>query len=70
MHESCSVQQVRSEDESAPISPKDETPKGNKVTWAANKRFKILKIKFKFPIDRTFDFLGLVLGCIEANFCK
>ena len=43
------------------------------VNWAANKRFEILKFKLKFPIARTFElsnFLGLVLGCIEAKFCK
>ena len=40
------------------------------VDWAANKRFKILKFKFKFPIGRTFEMIGLVLGCIEAKFCK
>ena len=38
--------------------------------WAANKRFKISKFKFEFPRARTYEMKGLVLGCIEAKFCK
>ena len=40
------------------------------VPWVANKRFEISKFKFKFPRARTYEIIGLVLGCIEANFCK
>ena len=28
------------------------------------------KFKFKFPRARTYEMIGLVLGCIEAKFCK
>ena len=38
--------------------------------WAANKSFEALKFKFKFPRARTFELLGLVLGCIDAKFHK
>ena len=38
--------------------------------WAAKKSFKNLKFKLKFPIARISNFLGLVLGWIEANICK
>ena len=38
--------------------------------WVANKRFEISKFKFKFPRARTYEIIGLVLGCIEAKFCK
>ena len=31
------------------------TADGDTVYWAANKRFEILKFKFKFPIARTFE---------------
>ena len=41
-----------------------------KVNWVANKRFEISKFKFKFPRARTYEMIGLVLGCIEAKFCK
>ena len=41
-----------------------------KANWAANKRFEISKFKFKFPRARTYEMIGLVLGCIEAKFCK
>ena len=41
-----------------------------KAIWAANKRFEISKFKFKFPRARTYEIIGLVLGCIEAKFCK
>ena len=40
------------------------------VRWVANKRFEISKFKFKFPRARTYEIIGLVLGCIEAKFCK
>ena len=40
------------------------------VPWVANKRFEISKFKFKFPRARTYEIIGLVLGCIEAKFCK
>ena len=38
------------------------------VAWVANKRFEISK--FKFPRARTYEIIGLVLGCIEAKVCK
>ena len=38
--------------------------------WVANKLFEISKFKFKFPRARTYEIIGLVFGCIEANFCK
>ena len=41
-----------------------------KVHWVANKSFEISKFKFKFPRARTYEIIGLVLGCIEAKFCK
>ena len=41
-----------------------------KVCWAANKRFEISKFKFKFPRARTYEMMGIVLGCIEAKVCK
>ena len=41
-----------------------------KVNWAANKRFEISRFKFKFPRARAYEIIGLVLGCIEAKFCK
>ena len=44
--------------------------KAASVIWAANKRFEILKLRFKFPRARTYEIIGLVLGCIEAKFCK
>ena len=40
------------------------------VCWVANKRFEISKFQFKFPRARTYEIIGLVLGCIEAKFCK
>ena len=40
------------------------------VAWVANKRFEISKFKFKFPRARTYEIIGLVLGCIETKFCK
>ena len=40
------------------------------VPWVANKRFEISKFKFEFPRARTYEIIGLVLGCIEAKFCK
>ena len=46
---------------------------GGMVFWVANKRFEISKLKFKFPRARTYELtnlLWLVLGCIEAKFCK
>ena len=42
----------------------------SKALWVANKRFEISKFKFKFPRARTYKMIVLVLGCIEANFCK
>ena len=41
-----------------------------KATWAANKRLETSKFKFKFPRARNLEIIGLVLGCIEAKFCK
>ena len=38
--------------------------------WVANKRYEISKFKFKFPRARIYEIIGLVLGCIEATFCK
>ena len=43
--------------------------RGN-LPWVANKRFEISKFKFKFPRARTYEIMGLVLGCIEARFSK
>ena len=40
------------------------------VNWAANKRFDISRCEFKLPKARTYEMIGLVLGCIEATFCK
>ena len=40
------------------------------VYWAANKRLETSKFKFKFPRARTIELIWLVLGCIEAKFCK
>ena len=40
------------------------------VSWAANKRLETSKFKFKFPRARNLEIIGLVLGCIEAKFCK
>ena len=40
------------------------------VPWAANERFEIAKFKFEFPRARTYEMIGLVLGCIQAKFCK
>ena len=40
------------------------------VGWAAKKRFEISKSKFILPRVRTYEMIGLVLGCIEINFCK
>ena len=40
------------------------------LDWVANKRFEISKFKFKFPRARTYEIIGLVLGCIDAKFCK
>ena len=41
-----------------------------RYAWVADKRFEISKFKFKFPRARTYEIIGLVLGCIEAKFCK
>ena len=38
-----------------------------KVLWAAYKMFEISRFKFKFPRARTYEIIGLVLGCIEAK---
>ena len=40
------------------------------VLWAANQRLETSKFKFKFPRARNLEIIGLVLGCIEAKFCK
>ena len=40
------------------------------VIWAANKRLDTSKFKFKFSRARNLEIIGLVLGCIEAKFCK
>ena len=47
-----------------------KNPWGDKVLWVANKRFVSSKFKFNFPRVRHLEIIGLVLGCIEANFCK
>ena len=57
------------------ISPlfRSENPffkRNRNVYWFANKRFEISKFKFKFPRARTYEIVGLVLGCVEAKFCK
>ena len=38
-----------------------------KVIWVANKRFEISKFKFKFPRARTYEIIGLVLGCTSSG---
>ena len=48
----------------------DEEVGSRKYLWAANKRLETSKCKFKFPRARNLEIIGLVLGCIEANFCK
>ena len=40
------------------------------VLWAANKRLETSKFKFRFPRARNLEIIWLVLGCIEAKFCK
>ena len=40
------------------------------VIWAANKRFEIQSSSSKFRELELANFTGLVLGCIEAKFCK
>ena len=40
------------------------------VHWAAIKRLETSKFKFKFPRARNLEIIGLVLGCVEAKFCK
>ena len=40
------------------------------VIWAANKLLETSKFKLKFPRARNLEIIGLVLGCIEAKFCK
>ena len=40
------------------------------VRWAANKRLEISNFNFKFRRARNYEVIGLVLGCIEATFCK
>ena len=40
------------------------------VPWVANNQLEISKFKFNFPRARTYEMIGLVLGCIEAKFCK
>ena len=41
-----------------------------KADCAVNKRLEISKFNFKFPRARNYEIIGLVLGCIEAKFCK
>ena len=41
-----------------------------RLAWAANKRFEISKFIFKLRRARTYEMIGLVLGCIDAKFCK
>ena len=43
---------------------------GGKARWAANTRLEISNSNFKFPRARNYEVIGLVLGCIEAKFCK
>ena len=38
-----------------------------KADWAANKRFEISKFTFKFPRTRTYEMIGLVLGCTSSG---
>ena len=53
------------------LSEPPHEPAVKHVPWAANKRFKKFpEFKFKFPRARNFEIIGLVLGCIEAKFCK
>ena len=40
------------------------------VRWAANKRLEISNFNFKFRRARNYEVIGLVLGCIDADFCK
>ena len=53
-----------------PQEEADVAANAKKATWAAKKSFEVSKFEFKFPRARTFELLGLVLGCIEAKFCK
>ena len=54
-----------------PMPRDNDDPKANeKDRWAANKRLETSKFKFKFPRARNIEIIGLVLGCIEAKFCK
>ena len=46
----------RLEDEVAELANKVDA-KRKEVDWAANKKFNIVKFKFKFPIARTFELL-------------
>ena len=41
-----------------------------KAAWAANKSLEISNFNSKFPRARSYEIIGLVLGCIEAKFCK
>ena len=47
-----------------------QTKQFRRVVWVANKRFVSSKFKFKYPRARNLEIIGLVLGCIEAKFCK
>ena len=42
-------------------------PKG---TWAANKRFEVLKVKFKFPRARTFELYRAHSAVSKPNFAS
>ena len=50
-----------------------QSPDADYVDWAANKNFEFLKFSSLHSNSRELElsnFLGLVLGCIEAKFCK
>ena len=53
---------------SVSLSASDAEAWVSKACWAAKKRF--VKFKLKFPRARNLKITGIVLGCIEANFCK
>ena len=40
------------------------------VAWAASKRLETSKFKFEFTRARNLEIIGLVLGSVEAKFCK
>ena len=42
----------------------------NKVPWAANKSFEVLKLKFKFPRVRTFELFGARSRLYRSQFLQ